>query len=126
MKNEKFETRDDVLSVKSFEFSLRIIGLYKYLTSTHKEYILSKQILRCGTAIGALISEGEFAQSKPDFINKMHVALKEANETRYWLRLLVQSDYISDKMYKSLLPDIESLIRLLVSTIKTAKKNHAK
>ncbi len=126
MKDERYKARDDLLGTKSFDFSLRIIGLYKYLIKTHHEYVLSKQILRCGTAIGALVSEGEFAQSKPDFINKMHVALKEANETRYWLRLLAQSDYISDKMFQSLLPDIESLIRLLVSTIKTAKKNHAK
>ena len=126
MKNEKFGAHKNVLGDKSFDFALRIIRLYKYLTFEKKEYILSKQILRCGTAIGALISEGEFAQSKPDFINKMHVALKEANETRYWLRLLVHSGYINDKAFQSLLTDIETLIRLLVSSINTAKKNHAK
>ena len=118
--------RNDALSAKSFDFSLRIIKLYKYLTKEKKEYILSKQVLRSGTAIGALISEAEFAQSKTDFINKMYVSLKEANETRYWLKLLVQSEYITQEMFNSILPDIETLIRLLVSSTKTAKKNNAK
>jgi len=112
------------LESKSFDFSLRIIKLYKYLTKEKKEYVLSKQLLRSGTAIGALISEAAFAQSKADFLNKMYIALKEANETRYWLRLLVESDYITQKMFESILPDIETLIRLLVATTKTVKKNH--
>ena len=118
--------RDDILSSKSFNFSLRIIKLYKFLTSQKKEYVLSKQVLRSGTAIGALIAEAEFAQSKADFINKMYISLKEANETRYWLRLLVESEYITQEMFHSILPDIESLIRLLVSSTKTAKANNAK
>ena len=118
--------RNDILTSKGFDFSLRIIKLYKYLTQKNKEYILSKQVLRSGTAIGALISEAEFAQSKADFINKMYVALKEANETRYWLKLLYHSDYITSEMFCSILPDIEELLRLLVSTTKTAKENHAK
>ena len=118
--------RNDPLTSKSFQFSLRIIKLYKYLTIDQKEYILSKQILRSGTSIGALISEAKFAQSKADFINKMYISLKEANETRYWLRLLVESEYITDEMFQSILPDIETLIKLLVSSTKTAKKNHAK
>ncbi len=118
--------RDDLLTSKSFDFSLRTINLYKFLTQEKKEYILSKQVLRSGTAIGALISEAEFAQSKADFINKMYVSLKEANETRYWLRLLHQSNYITNEMFHSILPDIETLIKLLVSSTKTAKQNHAK
>jgi len=118
--------RNDALSSKSFDFALRIIKLYKYLTKEKKEYILSKQALRSGTAIGALISEAEFAQSKADFINKMYVSLKEANETRYWLKLLVQSEYITTEMFHSILPDIEVLIRLLVASTKTAKKNNDK
>jgi four helix bundle protein len=117
---------DDILSSKSFHFSLRTIKLYKFLTQEKKEYVLSKQVLRSGTAIGALISEAEFAQSKADFINKMYVSLKEANETRYWLRLLHQSEYITNEMFNSILPDIETLIRLLVSSTKTAKQNNAK
>jgi len=118
--------RNDPLASKSFHFSLRIIKLYKYLAFEKKEYILSKQILRSGTAIGALISEAEFAQSKADFINKMYISLKEANETRYWLRLLVEAEYITNEMFQSILPDIETLIKLLVASTKTAKKNHAK
>ena len=118
--------RNDVLTSKSFDFSLRVVKLYKYLTQEKKEYVLSKQVLRSGTAIGALISEAEFAQSKADFINKMYVSLKEANETRYWLKLLAQSEYITQEMFHSILPDIETLIRLLVSSTKTAKNNHDK
>ncbi len=82
---------DNILKEKSFLFSLRIVKLAQYLNKDKKEYVLSKQVLRSGTAIGALISEAEFAQSKADFINKMSVGLKEANETYYWLKLLHES-----------------------------------
>jgi len=112
-----------VLGEKSFLFALRIIRLYRYLVSNHKEFILSKQILRSGTAIGALIKESEYAQSKADFINKLSIALKEANETEYWLLLLVKSDYITTPMFQSIEPDIKELLKLLISSIKTAKKN---
>jgi four helix bundle protein len=112
-----------VLGEKSFLFALRIIRLYRYLVSNHKEFILSKQILRSGTAIGALIKESEYAQSKADFINKLSIALKEANETEYWLLLLVKSDYITTLMFQSIEPDIKELLKLLISSIKTAKKN---
>ena len=97
--------------------------MYSFLTDRKKEYVLSKQLLRSGTAIGALISEAQYAQSKADFVNKMHVALKEANETRYWIQLLNDSDFLSSKMHESIQPDIESLIKLLTSTINTAKRN---
>ena len=107
---------------KSYAFALRIIKLYKHLVSENKEYVLSKQILRSGTAIGALISEAKFGQSKPDFISKMNIALKEANETDYWLSLLKDSDYISEAEYKSLNKDVNELISMLVSTVKTLKK----
>ncbi len=80
-------------------------------------------MLKSGTAIGALICEAEFAQSRADFVNKLNVALKEANETLYWLTLLYESEYLNDKMYESILPDIEELIKLLVSSIKTLKKD---
>lgn len=112
-----------VLKDKSYAFALRVVNLYKYLTNEQREYVLSKQILRSGTAIGALVREAEFGQSKADFANKLSIALKEANETDYWLSLLKDSDYITEKMYNSLAPDIEELLRLLVASVKTAKGN---
>ena len=114
--------KNDALSQQSFDFSLRIIKLFKYMQKEHREYILSKQILRSGTAIGALIREAKFAHSRPDFLNKLTVALKEANETSYWLELLWKSDYITTQMYQSIEPDIKSLLKLLVSSTKTVKK----
>jgi four helix bundle protein len=109
------------LKNKSYAFALRIIKLYKYLTAENKEYVLSKQVLRSGTAIGALISEAKFGQSKADFISKMNIALKEANETDYWLSLLKDSDYIDEKQYKSLNKEINELISMLASTVKTLR-----
>lgn len=106
---------------KSYAFALRIIKLYQYLSSENKEYVLSRQVLRSGTAIGALLSEAKFGQSKADFISKMNIALKEANETDYWLSLLKDSGYINEKQYKSLNKEINELISMLVSTVKTLK-----
>ena len=111
-----------LIKQKSYDFSLRIIKLYKYLSDEQREYILSKQVMRSGTAIGALVSEAEFAQSKADFINKLSIALKEANETAYWLNLLKDSSYLSPQMFDSIEPDIKELIKLLVSSVKTAKQ----
>ena len=125
MKNEKlclFFVKENVLKTKSYAFALRVVKLYKYL-STHREYVLSKQVLRSGTAVGALVSEAEFGQSKADFVSKLSIALKEANETLYWLNLLKDSNYLEEKMFQSIKPDIEELIKLLVSSIKTAKRN---
>lgn len=110
-----------LLKQKSYDFALRIIKLHKYLSDEKREYILSKQVLRSGTAIGALVSESEFAQSKADFINKLSIALKEANETAYWLSLLKDSSYLSPQMFDSIEPDTKELIKLLVSSVKTAK-----
>ena len=114
--------KDNVLKEKSYAFALRIVKLCKYMSTEKKEYILSKQLLRSGTSVGALIREAEFAQSKADFISKLSIALKEANETDYWLSLLKDSSYLSDKMYQSISPEIKELIRLLVSSIKTTKE----
>jgi len=114
--------KKSILKTKSYAFALRIVKLYKYLC-TNREYVLSKQVLRSGTAIGALVSEAEFGQSKADFVSKLSIALKEANETLYWLNLLKDSEYLDEKMFESIKPDIEELIKLLVSSIKTAKKN---
>ena len=114
---------NDPLSQQSFSFALRIIKLCKYLQSEHKEYILSKQILRSGTAIGALIAEAKYAQSKADFLNKLMIALKETNETKYWIDLLYHSEYLTSSMYQSLLPEVESLLKLLIASTKTTKKD---
>ena len=110
-----------ILRNKSFQFALRIIRLSKYLQEEHKEYILSKQILRSGTSIGALVREAQYAQSKADFLHKLTIALKEANETEYWLLLLFESEYIDEKMFNSISPDIKELLKLLVSSTKTVK-----
>ena len=115
--------KDSVVKEKSYLFALRVVKLYQYLQDKKKENILSKQILRSGTAIGALISEGRFAQSKADFINKMNIALKEASETSYWLVLLKDSGYISIKSYNSIAVECDEIIKLLVSIVKTSKNN---
>jgi len=118
---------DNILHIKSYAFAVRTVNLSQYLIKEKKEYILSKQILRSGTSIGALISESEFAQSHADFINKLTVGLKEANETKYWINLLFDTHFISETMYKSLIDDIKEIIRLLVSIIKKLKtKNTTK
>ncbi len=112
---------ENIVMNKSYVFALRIIKLYKYLVSNKKEYVLSKQVLRSGTSIGALVKEAEHAQSKKDFINKMNIALKEANETEYWLMLLKDSDYISESSFSSIHPESVELIKLLASIVKTSK-----
>jgi len=112
-----------VLENKSYDFAIRIVKLNAYLNYEKKEFTLSKQLLRSGTAIGALVAEAQYAQSKADFINKLQVSLKEANESKYWIRLLTDCKYIDEKMSKSLMPDIESLIKILTSSINTTKKN---
>ena len=114
--------KNNILKDKSYSFALRIVRLYQYISNEKREYVLSKQVLRSGTAVGALIREAEFGQSKVDFISKLSIALKEANETDYWLSLLKDSGYLNDKMYHSISPEIKELIRLLVSSIKTTKE----
>ena len=113
--------KDNILYDKSYAFSIRIVKLAQYLNKEKKEYVLSKQIIRSGTSIGALVSESKFAQSRADFINKLMIALKKANETRYSINLLHGTDYVNDSMYKSLYADIDELINLLVSITKTIK-----
>ena len=106
---------------KSYAFALRIVKLYKYLVYEKKVYVLSKQLLRSGTSIGALIKEGEHAQSKADFLNKMNIALKEANETQYWIELLRDSGYLSSEESLSIYDNANELIRLLASIVKSTK-----
>ena len=105
----------------SFAFAVRVVRLSQYLQNDKKEFVLSKQILRSGTAVGALIREAEFAQSKTDFVHKLSIALKEANETLYWLALLDETDYIDSKLYESLQANCKSITAMLVKSIKTAK-----
>ena len=106
---------------KSFAFALRVIKLAQFLQDEKREFVLSKQVLRSGTAIGALIREAEHAQSRPDFINKMNIALKEANETDYWIELLYQAELITKTSYDDLQPDSKELVRLLAAIVKTTK-----
>lgn len=115
-----------IVAEKSYRFAIRIINLYKLLCDSKREYVLSKQMLRSGTAIGALLKEAEHAQSKPDFLNKVNIALKEANEVLYWLMLLKDTDYISEKEFESIAIDAGELIKMLVSIVKTTKTNLGK
>ena len=124
MKSEKLQVKNDPLRDKSYDFAIRIVKLSQYLQQDKKEFVLSKQVLRSGTAIGALVREAEFGQSKADFVSKMNIALKEANETDYWLCLLRDTDFISVSQFESLNPDCSELIAMLVSTVKTSKSNN--
>lgn len=110
-----------MIQAKSLAFAIRIVKLYKYLTEKKKEFVLSKQLLRSGTSVGALVREAEHAQSKADFLNKMNVALKEANETMYWLILMKETDYLTKKQFDSMFSDAEEIIKLLASIVKTTK-----
>ncbi len=115
--------KENIVATKSLAFAIRVVNLYKYLCDSKKEYVLSKQLLRSGTAIGALIREAEHGQSGADFLNKMNIALKEANETLYWLILLKETYFINDEEYQSIYANAEELTKLLVSIVKTTKNN---
>jgi len=115
------EKQESILRRKSYAFALRIVKLCRWLQDEKREFVLSRQLLKSGTAVGALVYEAEFAQSKADFINKLHVGLKEANETNYWLMLLHDAQYINDKMFESIKPDVDELLKMLVSSLKTLK-----
>ena len=115
--------KENVLIDKSVAFAARVIKLNQYLTKDKKEHIISKQIIRSGTSIGANIHEANYGQSKADFISKMHIALKETAETEYWLKLLKLSGYITEDMSRSLLSDCLEIKRLLIASINTAEDN---
>ena len=123
MKSEK-RMKKSIVSDKSYSFAIRIVKLFKYLKNEHNEYVLSKQLLRSGTAIGALAREAEFAQSRADFINKLSIGLKEANETDYWIDLLYDTGYINKVMHQDIKKDVKELISLLVSIVKSTKNNN--
>ncbi len=110
-----------IVATKSYSFALDVISMHRFLLETKKEYVLSKQFLRSGTAIGALIKEAEHAQSRADFLHKMNVALKEANETEYWLMLLKDSKYINDDQYNNIMTNCKSILQLLISIVRTTK-----
>jgi len=113
--------KESVLREKSYKFAIRTVRLSQYLQKEKKEFELSRQILKSGTSVGALIREAEYAQSDADFINKFSISLKEANETAFWLSLLKDTDYIEEKIFSSLFADCNEIISMLVSTIKTMK-----
>lgn len=115
--------KESVLKEKSFNFAIRIVNVYKYLSETKKEFVLSKQLLRSGTAIGALQSEACYAESKADFIHKYGIAQKECNETMYWLKLLFRTDFINQNEFESLEKDALELMKMITSSIITSKKN---
>ena len=114
--------KESVLKNKSYKFAVRIVKLSQYLQQEKKVFVLNKQILRSGTAVGAIIREAEFAQSDSDYIHKFSIALKEANETDYWLALLYDTEFIDNKLFESLSNDCKELVSMLVSTLKTLKE----
>ena len=117
---------NSILKSKSFDFAVRVINLYKYLKKRHGEYIISQQIIRAGTSIGALVREAEFAESRKDFLHKLHIGLKESNESVYWLQLLYATDYITKKMFDSMIKDANELLKMLISSVKTIKSRTVK
>jgi four helix bundle protein len=118
-------SKESILKTKSFDFAVRIVKLYRYLKRSHNEFELSGQILRAGTSVGALIREAEHAESKKDFLHKLNIGLKEINESVYWLDLLFATDFINKRMHNSMKTDGEALLKMLIASIKTTKRNIA-
>ncbi|TDX09523.1 MULTISPECIES: four helix bundle protein [unclassified Flavobacterium] len=118
--------KNNIVKNKSFEFAIRIVKIYQYLSNDKKEFILSKQLLRSGTSIGAMIREAEHAESKSDFIHKFAIAQKEANEVIYWLELLKATDYLNQKEFENINNDAVSILKLITSIIKTSKNQLSK
>ena len=117
-----YTVKDNIIVDKSKAFALRIIRMYQYLCSEKKEYVLSKQILRSGTSIGANVKEAIRGQSKPDFYAKMNIALKESSETEYWLELLHESNYLTDEQFEGIYSDCQELIKILIAITKSQHK----
>ena len=114
---------ENAIEIKSFDFAVRIVNLYKHLTEEKREFVMSKQILKSGTSIGANVAEAQRGQSKPDFNAKMNIALKEASETEYWLELLTESEYLTESQGLDILADCQEIIKLLTSIVKTTYSN---
>lgn len=115
-----------MLHQKSLDFAVRIVNFFKYLCEEKREFVISKQILRSGTSIGANVRESKNAQTDPDYLTKMNIALKEADETQYWLEVLLRSQYITEEEYNSLDKDLKEIIAMLVSTVKKIKQKTTK
>ena len=115
------QRKENIIITKTEKFSDRIIRMFQYLTDTKKEKVMSRQICRSGTSIGANVAESKFAQSRADFISKLSIALKEANETLYWLNRLFKGGYINEKQFQSMINDCDSIVMILVKIIKTSK-----
>lgn len=113
---------DNTIKSKSYRFAVRIVKLCKYLQAKHKEHVLSKQLLRCGTSIGANVAESQQAQSKADFVSKLNIALKEAAETEYWLHLLYETEYLTEAQFRSVISDCDEIKSLLVTIVKSSKE----
>lgn len=114
---------NNVILDKSKAFAIRIVRMYVWLKDNKQEYVLSKQCLRSGTSIGANVHEGVMARSKAEFIAKLQISLKEANETKYWLEILHETDFLTEDMYNSIYPECIELIKLLISIIKSSREN---
>jgi len=113
--------RDNVVRDKSFLLAVKIVSVYKFLAADKKEFVMSKQLLRSGTSVGANIRESEYAQSKPDFIHKLSISQKELNETMYWLELLKTTNYLTEKEFRQVYEQSEEVMKLLISILKTSK-----
>ena len=114
---------ENVIAEKSFQFAIRIVNLYKYLYTDLKEYVLSKQLLKSGTSIGANVSEASQAQSRADFASKMNIALKETTETKYWLNLLCATEYLTKSQFDSIMNDCVEIEKILVTIVKSSKNS---
>jgi four helix bundle protein len=117
---------DNPIKERSFKFAVRVVKLYKFLSVEKKEYIMSKQLMRCGTSVGAMVREAEHAETKKDFVHKMAIAQKESNETLYWLELLKETDYLSENEFESIYESAKSIMSIITTIIKNTKKNMQK
>ncbi len=115
--------KENILKDKTLKFAIRIVNLYKFLVDEKKEFVMSKQLLKCGTSIGANCREGDYAESKPDFIHKFSIAQKECNETMYWLELLYSTSFINENEFRSINSDAIELMKLITASIITAKNS---
>jgi four helix bundle protein len=115
--------KENVVKSKSFAFAVRIVSLYQFLFDKKKEFVMSKQLLRSGTSVGAMVREAEHAETKPDFTHKMAIAQKEINETLYWLELLSETNYLTKEQFESINADAEELIKLITAILKSTKAN---
>ena len=119
------EMNKNIILEKSFKFAVKIVKLYQFLIKNKKEYVMSKQLLKCGTSIGANVNEAQAAQTKKDFIAKISIASKEARETRYWLNLLIKTGYLTmNNITKNLISEIDEIIKLLTSIVKSSQENN--